>query len=153
MSTNVPDSNLKYFVLFRACTDKGKQKRIYLWSALIATFYINRYNFPCFVAVSCERSMLMKLDVKRWGLTSEKMSNTPPSSRPKIEVVRLPSYEQAKLRPLLEGGIQLQAQFKHVRYGDYVSYSSLEDGNKQYFRYETRKRNLLLMLDIILYKK
>ncbi|KDR11389.1 hypothetical protein L798_14021 [Zootermopsis nevadensis] len=67
------------------------------------------------------------------------MSNTPPSSRPKIEVVRLPSYEQAKLRPLLEGGIQLQAQFKHVRYGDYVSYSSLEDGNKQYFRFHDRE--------------
>jgi hypothetical protein len=80
------------------------------------------------------------------------MSGTPPSSRPKIEVVRLPSHEQAKLRPLLEGGVQLQAQFEHVRYGDYVSYSSLEDGNKQYFRYETRRSQLLFMINIIQHK-
>jgi hypothetical protein len=67
------------------------------------------------------------------------MSDTSPPSRPKIQVVRLPSYEQAKLRPLLEGGVQLQAQFQHMRFGDYVSYSSSDDANKQYFRYGTRK--------------
>jgi hypothetical protein len=67
------------------------------------------------------------------------MSDTPPSSRPKIQVVRLPSYEQAKLRPLLEGGVQLQAQFQHMRYGDYASCSSLDDANKQCFRYRTRR--------------
>ena len=67
------------------------------------------------------------------------MSGTPPSSRPKIQVVRLPSYEQAKLRPLLEGGVQLQAQFQHMRYGDYASYSSLDDTNKQCFRYRTKR--------------
>ncbi|XP_069702984.1 uncharacterized protein [Periplaneta americana] len=64
------------------------------------------------------------------------MSGTPTRSRPKIEVVRLPSCEQAKLRPLLEGGVQLQAQFQHMRYGDYASYSSLEDGSKQSFRFQ-----------------
>jgi hypothetical protein len=71
------------------------------------------------------------------------MSETLPSSRPKIEVVHLPLYEQAKLRPLLEGGVQLQAQYQHVRYGNYASYSSLEDGNKQFLRYETGKSKLL----------
>jgi hypothetical protein len=80
------------------------------------------------------------------------MTDTPSSSRPKIEVVRLPSHERAKLRPLLEGGVQLRAQFEHVRYGDYASYSSLEDGNKQYFRYALRKSKLLFMLNIILHK-
>ncbi|GFG33681.1 hypothetical protein Cfor_12295, partial [Coptotermes formosanus] len=63
------------------------------------------------------------------------MSDTSPPSRPKIQVVRLPSYEQAKLRPLLEGGVQLQAQFQHMRFGDYVSYSSSDDANKQYFSF------------------
>lgn len=65
------------------------------------------------------------------------MSDTPPPSRPKIQVLRLPSYEQAKLRPLLEGGVQLRAQFQHMRYGDYAS--SFDDANKQCFRYRTRK--------------
>lgn len=63
------------------------------------------------------------------------MSDTLPTSRPKIEVVRLPSHERAKLRPLLEGGVQLRAQFQHLRYGDYASYSSLDNGNKQCFRF------------------
>jgi hypothetical protein len=67
------------------------------------------------------------------------MSDAPQPSRPKIQVVRLPSCEQAKLRPLLEGGVQLQAQYQHVLYGDYVSCSSLDEAKKQYFRYGTRK--------------
>nr|CAD7198139.1 unnamed protein product [Timema douglasi] len=62
------------------------------------------------------------------------MSKTP---RPKIEVLRLPSNERAKLLPLLEGGIQMQAEYKHHRSGDYASYSSLEEAtNKRVFRYQ-----------------
>lgn len=76
------------------------------------------------------------------------MSDTLPSSRPKIEVVRLPSHEQAKLRPLLEGGVQLRAQFQHLRYGDYASYSSLDNGNKQCFRYRARKSKFLFNQNI-----
>nr|CAD7442005.1 unnamed protein product [Timema bartmani] len=60
------------------------------------------------------------------------MSKTP---RPKIEILRLPSNERAKLLPLLEGGIQMQAEYKHHRSGDYASYSSLEEAtNKRVFR-------------------
>ena len=62
------------------------------------------------------------------------MTDSSPPVRPKIEVVRLPSTERAKLKPLLEGGIQLEAQFQHMRYGDYASYSSLDDTSKQYDR-------------------
>ena len=62
------------------------------------------------------------------------MNVTPPPVRPKIEVMRLASTERAKLKPLLEGGIQLEAQFQHMRYGDYASYSSLDDASKQYDR-------------------
>ncbi|CAG2054939.1 unnamed protein product, partial [Timema podura] len=62
------------------------------------------------------------------------MSKTP---RPKIEILRLPSNERAKLLPLLEGGIQMQAEYKHHRSGDYASYSSLEEAtNKHVFRYQ-----------------
>ncbi|XP_067003721.2 uncharacterized protein [Anabrus simplex] len=54
--------------------------------------------------------------------------------KPKIEVVRMPSSEQAKLRPLIEDGVQLRAEFKHIRCGDYISYRSLE-WDRDYYRF------------------
>lgn len=47
--------------------------------------------------------------------------------KPKIEVLRIPSGEHEKFMHLIEGGIQLQAKFKHIRCNDYVSCNSLDE--------------------------
>ncbi|XP_063222333.1 uncharacterized protein LOC134530939 isoform X2 [Bacillus rossius redtenbacheri] len=58
--------------------------------------------------------------------------------RPRIEVVRVSSTERAKLRPLLEGGVQLQARFKHHRSNNYASCGSLDDAHCRHLRYESQ---------------